>query len=130
MDDLADWEDDDWDRWATSCKKPEKDLTTGNLVEQQAFQLTVKSLKRLKIVPALVCYYESDSIHLTHLNMKLLVLEFFDTQMKAMKDRKKDRVYGVHKLSKNTTVPHWNDSLKVHMIEVFGARGATLRYLM
>ena len=28
MDDLADWEDDDWDRWVTSYKKPDTDLTT------------------------------------------------------------------------------------------------------
>ena len=130
MDDLADWEDDDWDRWATSYKKPDKDLTTGNLVEQQAFQLTVKSLKRLKLASALVRYYESVSIPLTHMNMKWLVLKSFDTQMKAMKDRKRGEVADVPKLSGNTTVPRWNDSLKAYMNEVFGARGATLRYLM
>ena len=79
MDDLADLEGDDCDRWTTSCKKPDKDLTAGNLVEQQAFQLTVKSLKRLKLASALVCYYESVSIPLTHMNMKWLVLKSFDT---------------------------------------------------
>ena len=47
-----------------------------------------------------------------------------------MKDRKKDVASNIPKLSKNTTVPRWNDSLKVHMNEVFGARGETLRYLM
>jgi hypothetical protein len=130
MDDLADWEDDDWDRWETSCKKPDKILTAGALVEQQDFQLTVKSLKRLKIASALIRYYETVSIPLTHLNMKWLVLKSFDTQMKAMKDRKKDGASDVPKLSQNTTVPRWNDSLKVYMNEVFGARGATLHYLM
>ena len=75
MDDLADWEDDDWDRWATSCKKPVKVLTARALVEKQAFQLTVEPLERLKIASALVCYYESVSIPLTRLNMKWLVLK-------------------------------------------------------
>ena len=130
MDDLADWEDDDWDRWAISCKKPDKVMTGGVLVEQQAYQLTVKSLKRLKIASALVRYYESVSIPLTHVNMKWLVLKSFDTQMKVMKARKKEGASDVPKLSKNTTVPRWNDSLKVHMNEEFGARDATLRYLM
>ena len=36
----------------------------------------------------------------------------------------------VPRLSGNTTVPCCNDSLKAYMNEVFGARGATLRYLM
>ena len=36
----------------------------------------------------------------------------------------------VPKLSGNTTVPRWNDSLKAYMTEVFGARGATLHYLI
>ena len=54
MDDLSDWEDEDWDRWATSCKKPDKVLSGGTLVEQQAYQLTAKSLKRLKIASSLV----------------------------------------------------------------------------
>jgi hypothetical protein len=130
MEDLSDWEDEDWDRWATSCKKSDKVLSGGTLVEQQAYQLTVKSLKRLKIASSLVRYYESVSIPLTHLNMRWLVLKSFDTQMKAMKNRKKEGASDVPKLSKNTTVPRWNDSLKVHMSEEFGARDATLRYLM
>ena len=71
-------------------KKPDKVLTAGTLVEQQVFLLTVKSLKRLKIASALVCYYESVSIPLNLTNMKWRVLKSFDTQMKAMKDRKKD----------------------------------------
>ena len=50
--------------------------------------------------------------------------------MKAMKDRKRGEVADVPKLSGNTTVPRWNDSLKAYTNEVFGARGATLRYLM
>ena len=62
--------------------------------------------------------------------MKWLVLTSFDTQMKVMKDRKKDGASAVSKLSMNTTVPCWDDSLKVQMNEVFGARGVTLHYLM
>ena len=89
MDDLADWEDDDWDRWATSCKKHDKVLTAGNLAEQQDVQLTVKPRKCLKLASILVCYCESVSIPLTRMNMKWLVLKSLDTQIKAMKDRKR-----------------------------------------
>ena len=69
MNTLADWEDEDWDRWAISCKKPDKVLTAGTLVEQQGFWLTIKSLKRLIIASALVCYYGSVYIPLTHVHI-------------------------------------------------------------
>lgn len=36
-DNLANLEDDDWDRWVYSCKKPVKALMTSALVEQQLF---------------------------------------------------------------------------------------------
>ena len=62
--------------------------------------------------------------------MKWLVLTSFDTQMKVMKDRKKDGASNVPKLLKNTTVPRWSDSLKAHVDEVFEARVVTLRYLV
>ena len=56
MDDLADWEDDDWDRQATSCKKSDKVLFAGALVEQRALEFTVTSPKRFKIASSCVCY--------------------------------------------------------------------------
>ena len=71
MDDLDDWEDDDWDRWVTSCKKRDKVLNAWNLIEQQVFQPTVKPPKRLKRASSLVRYYESVSIPLTCMNMML-----------------------------------------------------------
>ena len=59
--------------------------------------------------------------------MKSLVMKSFNTQLKAMEDRENGRAYDVLKLPRNTPVLHWNESLKAHMNDVFGARGATLR---
>ena len=36
----------------------------------------------------------------------------------------------VPKLLKNTTLAKWNDFIKVHAAQVFGARNATLEYLL
>ena len=106
MDDLADQEDEDWDWWALSCRKPDKiPDANGNLIEQAAFALTIKSLKRSKIVSNLIYHYDSVSIELTASNMRWHVLKSFDLQMKERKERKKNGASSVPKLTKHTTVP-------------------------
>ena len=131
MDDLADWEDHEWARWALSCRRPAKipNAQNGVLIEQEAFALTVRSFKRLKIASDLIRHYDSVSIEITAPNMKWPVLKSFDLQSKAMQKREKNAAQDMPKLTKNTTVPRWNDSLKVHLKGQLGSRGSTLLYL-
>ena len=54
----------------------------------------------------------------------------FKIQHKSMAEKSKQTKPDAPKLLKNTTVSKWNDSIKVHADQVFGARKATLEYLL
>ena len=48
-DDLSDWEDDNWDKFSSSCRRLGQILdANNNLINQSPFILLVRSLKRLK----------------------------------------------------------------------------------
>ena len=57
VDDLADWDDDNWDQWNFNCRKPDwvQDPNNAvNLTTKVTFKVSVKSLKRLKIASKLI----------------------------------------------------------------------------
>ena len=54
----------------------------------------------------------------------------FKIQRKSMVDKSKQTKPDVPKLINNTTVAKWNNSIKVHASQVFGAKKATLEYLI
>ena len=48
-DDLSYWEDEDWDQFSSSCRRPGQILdANNNLINQAPFIIPVRSLKRLK----------------------------------------------------------------------------------
>ena len=62
---LDEWKDDDWGQWKNNCKKPDRITdpeNPANLIHQNLFAISVKSLKRLKAASELIRYYESVSI--------------------------------------------------------------------
>ena len=78
VDDLAKWEDDDWDQWMSNCKKPDRIPDTVNsaqLIHQVPFPLLVKSLNRLNIASRMVRCYNSVSVDLTVSNLLWMVLD-------------------------------------------------------
>ena len=131
VDDMAEWNDDDWDSWVVNCKKPDKitdPANPGQLVAQAPFPISVKSIKRLKAAARLVRYYESIGVVLTAANTGWDTIKNFELQRTAMDEDSKKRAPDVPKLNKNTTVAKWDDSFKVHVRKVYGAREATLEY--
>ena len=63
--DLGEWDHEDWDAFAASCRKPEQiedPANAGNLINQAPFALPVKFLKRLKIASKLIKHYDAISI--------------------------------------------------------------------
>ena len=93
IDDLAEWEDEDWDQWASNCKRPDKTQDPNNpaqLISTVPYSLSVKSLKRLKLASKLVRYYESVSIEITAASMIWKVLKNFSIQIKAMSIKSKE----------------------------------------
>ena len=80
IDDLGEWDDDDWDQWASNCKHPDKTQDPNDatlLLATVSYSLSVKSLKRLKLASKLVRYYESVSIEITAANMTWKVTKNF-----------------------------------------------------
>ena len=87
IDDLGEWDDDDWDQWASNCKRPGSTRDPNNaalLIATVPYTLSVKSLKRLKLASKLVRYYESVSIVLTANNIRWVVMKNFAIQKEAM----------------------------------------------
>ena len=133
IDDLAEWEDDDWDQWSKNCKRPDKSPdpnNPGQLIDTVPYSLSVKSLKRLKIASKLVRYYQSVSIGITASNMRWVVLKNFSIQIEAMSLKSKESNPEIPKMTNKLSIAKWDDSLRAYMSLVFGARNATLEYLM
>ena len=70
----------------SDCRRPVKipNAQNGVLIEQEAFALTVKSFKCLKIGSGLIRHYDSVSIEITAPNMMWPVLKSVDLQIKAI----------------------------------------------
>ena len=75
-------------------------------------------------------YYDLVAIPLTAANIKWLVVDNFITQRKVMEIKAKETKPDVPKLTKNTTVAKWDDSLRIYASQVFGARKSKLEYLL
>ena len=133
IDDLAEWDDDDWDQWASKCKRSDKTQDPNDatqLIATVPYSLSVKSLKQLKLASKLVRYYESVSITLTAADMRWEVMKNFTIQKQAMLVKAKETKHDVPKLGNKDTVDKWDDSLRVYAAQVYGAREATLEYLL
>ena len=133
VDDLYDWDDDDREKWTSNSKKSDRfqnPNNAANIIAQVLFKVSVKSLKRLNIASKLIRYYESVSIVISAANILWVVMNKFNIQRKYMVEKSKQTKPDVPKLVRKTAVAKWNDSIKVHAAQVFGARKATLEYLI
>ena len=134
VEDLGEWDDNDWDAFAASCRKPEQiedPANARNLINQAPFALPVKSLKRLKIASKLIRHYEAILMEPVADNVKWNCLKSYDQQHKALLDKKKNSTLNsVPKLNKSTTVPRWMDSIRLHLRLVYGGRDSNLLYLI
>ena len=133
VDYITNWDDDDWYQWNSNWKKPDRvqdPNNATNLISKVPFKVSPNSLKRLKISSKLIKYYDSVYIVLSAANIRWVVMNNFDIQLKSMVEKSKQTKPDVTKLVKNITVSKWNDSIKVHAAQVFGVRKATLEYFL
>ena len=73
VDDLSDWDDDDWEKWNSNSKKSDRfqnPNNAANIIAQVPFKVPVNSLKRLNIASKLIRYYDSVSIVLSAANIR------------------------------------------------------------
>ena len=57
VDDMTEWKDDNWDSWVVNCKRPDKipdPANPGQLITQDPFPMSVKSIKRLTTLSLIV----------------------------------------------------------------------------
>ena len=97
--DIKEWDEDDWDQFASNCKSPPRipdPANPANLIYQQPFAVSVKSLKRLKLASALVRFYVSIDRAPSAANMQWAVIENF-TEHNGKPSRKRPRK--IHPLS-------------------------------
>ena len=57
-------------------------------------------------------------------------MDNFEIQRKYMVEKSKQTKPNIPKLSKNSTVAKWDDSIRVYASQVYGARKSTLEYLI
>ena len=115
------------------CNNPDRvqyPNNTDNLIDQLTFKVSINSLKRLKISSKLIRYYDSVSIVISATKIRWVVMNNFEIQRKSMVEKSKQTKPDVPKLVKNTTVAKWNEYIKVHAAQVFGARKVKLEYLL
>ena len=125
VDDLADWDDEDWDQWASNCKKPDRiqdPNNAANLIAQVPFPLSIKSLKRLKIASKLIRYYKLVSVPLTVIKIKWTLMDNFEIQRKSMVGKANQTKPDIPNFSKNSTIAKWDDSIRVYASQVYIAR--------
>ena len=130
-DELSDWEDDDWDQFYLSCRRPGQILNANNnLINQAPFIIPVRSLKRLKEASNIVHYYNDIGRALTPANMRYQVISNFQVQCKAIEARFKEPTPDVPRLTKGSTVPQWADSSRVFLSKCSSAQGcATMAFV-
>ena len=131
VDDLSDWEDDDWDQFSSCCKRPGQVFDrNNNLINQDPFILPVMSLKRLIEASNIACYYNNIGQDLTPAKMRYEVISNFQVQRKAIGARLKEPTPNVPRLTKGSTVPHWAESFCVILSKCSSAQGcATMAYV-
>ena len=135
--DMAEWENTDWDVWADNAKKPPKiqdpaaGAAPGDLINQVPFTVPVKSLKRLKLTSRLIRHYIDTDRPLTVGNIKWLnVGKNFEIQRKALDAKAKEDKPSPPKMTQKMKIPKWNDNFVVHLSKMFGSRGCSLSYLI
>ena len=90
------------------------------------FYVPVRYLKRLNIASRVVSYYNSVRRELAVENIGWTVMDNFNFQRKALKDKSKETVLNVPKLLPYRTVSKCNDAINIHTSQVFGDRKSNL----
>ena len=133
-DDLHEWEDDEWDQFASNYKQQTQIVDPNNanlLINQSPFLVPVKYLKRLKEASRIAHFYKAVGRPLSQQNMRWQhVIENYAIQRKEMENMLKEDVPDVTKLTKGTTVAAWAACMRVFLSKVSSVRDqATLIYM-
>ena len=122
--DLSDWEDNNWEQFSSSCRRPRQILdVNNNLINQYQFILPVRSLERSKEASNVARYYNDIGQALTPANMRYQVISNSQVQRKAIEARLKEPTPDIPRLTKGYTVPQWADSFCMFLSKCSSAQG-------
>ena len=134
MGDMAEWDTDQWDDFATDCRRPVMVPGAADpaiLVYQLTFLVPVCSLKRLKTASKMVKYYQEKDCALSVANMQWsTVLADIEVQYKAMNNDIKRDPTAIPNLKKNGVVTKWSPSFETAISQHCGTLETSLKYLM
>lgn len=101
-----------------------------NLIRQSPFQISARSIHRLKVAAAAVRYYESIGRSLTPTNMHWNTLENFEIQFMAIKEKQEKDDPDTPKIPKRGGVQRWVEGFKDTLHQIIGVRFSPLSYLI
>lgn len=132
VEDLAEFaEEDSWRQVIDNCRRPPKILNAaGNLVEQEAFHLGAKSLRRLQVAAKCVHYYLAVGRDLSPPIMQWsTVLKNFEEEWKAIMKLKDDDTE-LPKITNKVGIVKWIEAYESYASTKLGVRDAPLSYVI
>jgi hypothetical protein len=102
----------------------------GTLREIQAYEVSAKSMMRLKVAMLIAQFYNNIGHILDPDNMLWPVITRFLEQWKALMEKKKANHGQPPKLTKIQAVHKWVDSFVLHLSQKVGVRNAPLDYIV
>ena len=131
VDDLKDFSSEDLEQIAKNLRSPGSTLNAaGTLIPTAPFTIGAKSIIRLKSAAIAVRYYETVGRSTDPANMRWTVIKNLVQAWDALKNRSKDDKPEIPKLTKNTSVPKWYESLRIVLTRITGVRNIPLIYVL
>ena len=136
--DLADFDKDGLQQLADNLRRPggrvpdpNPGAAAGATIPTPSFVFGAKSQKRIAVACDLVRFYDTVGRDLTAANLQWTnVMKNFEIQWKALKDRKKEDIPDVPKISKALPVIKWTESFQDFLNRVIGVRCIPLSYVI
>lgn len=132
VEDMTEFEDEDWDNFAYTCKRPPQVAdANGALVNVAPYELPVMSLRRLKVASELIRFYTDTGRTLSAANLMWnTVGKNFEVQWKALKTAAKKDSNDVPKLTATSVITNWFDSFVIFLDGEMGVRKSPLSYVV
>lgn len=132
--DLEEFDESEFDQIIRNLRNPPRipdPANPGVLIAQGPFELSAKSLKRLKIAAHAVRYYDSVGRDLTPANMHYTnTLKNFELQWNSLCEKGESDSADVPKISRNTKITRWSESFQDFLSQSYGVRKAPLSYII
>jgi hypothetical protein len=122
-----------WKQITENGKRPPKipdPANPGQLIEQEPFIISARSLLRLQVAAVAVEYYADTARPLTVQSIAWPRLKNFEQEYKAIKDEKENGATDAPKITKQVTVVKYLEALENFAMTAIGARMCPVAYVI